>query len=170
MSLNALIHQLKGSSSSGNYGHAGREGKRGGSAGNALSSITSELYHVTKYSSAKNILDHDYFRVGEGSSGGKGLSTTEDPSYFWGSKEVRFVLDPVKLANDYKGKKVAEKIYEGDKLLEESEIRVMSDSAITDAHNYISRIQYNSNDADTDFLDSLIKYSSKYNIPLDSNL
>jgi hypothetical protein len=99
------------------------------------------VYHCTNYEAAVNILNHDYFRSTKGKTL-KGLSTTTDKNYFWGSSDVRFVLDLDKLKKDYKIEETDEQLKSGGNHLDESELVVVSDGAITSAHKYIIEIQH----------------------------
>jgi len=122
------------------------------------------LYHVTNYESATNILEHDYFRTTFGGiSGIRGLSTTTDPTYFWGSKDVRFIIDRNLIGRDYNLVDVDEKLIKASgKPLEEFEVVVEYDRAILNAHLYINKIEvYKYNDA---LLDILEIYAEKYQI------
>jgi hypothetical protein len=108
-----------------------------------IASSETDLYHCTRYENAANILKHNYFRPSKGQDGISGLSTTTNPNYWWGSHEVRFVLDAKKLAQLYELKPVQETIYTtGHELLNESEILVVSDTAIMNALDYVKRIDY----------------------------
>lgn len=127
------------------------------------------VYHCTKYEGAMSIMTHDYFR----STKGKiltGLSTTTDKNYFWGSSEVRFVLDLGMLRKDYKVEETDEKIpVKGEPTLDESELVVISDGAITEAHKYIIEIQYTPIKADfkemqDKFMSKIKAYCEKYHI------
>lgn len=169
--IRGLRFTIKGGEHSGHHGHAGRPGFVGGSipggGGNILNSLSNDLYHVTKFDSAINIMKYDYFRTTEGMTGESRLSTTTDPSYFWGPKDVRFVLDPTKLAEKYTGKRIQETIYTTTgSLLQESEIGILSNAAIVNVHKYIKVIEYNPHTVTKDFMITLNGYSNKYNIPI----
>ena len=128
----------------------------------------SDLYHVTKYQSAANILENDYFRQSSVMSGPRGFSTTEDPDYWWGSREVRFVLSRGKLGQKYKMAKQREKIFMNNgKRLKESEVRVLTNSALVNAHTFVKSIQYvrdESNPFFAEFMDRLQEYTRKYGV------
>jgi len=128
----------------------------------------SDLYHITKYQSAINILENNYFRQSNVISGPRGFSTTEDPNYWWVSKEVRFVLSRSKLGQKYKISKQQEKIYtENGKRLKENEVRVLTNSALVNANTFIKSIQYIRDDSNpffNDFIEKLKEYSKKYGV------
>jgi 2'-5' RNA ligase/GNAT superfamily N-acetyltransferase/predicted GIY-YIG superfamily endonuclease len=106
-----------------------------------MKASSNEFYHVTRYENAANILEHNYFRTTTGQNV-RGLSTTKDPNYWWGSKEVRFVLDKQKLSEKYELKSENETIYTEGSLLNENEVVVLFDSAILNARDYILRVDY----------------------------
>lgn len=109
------------------------------STSGVVASIASRLYHATTYEAATNILMHNYFRSTSG-IGGTGLSTTTDPHYWWGSKEVRFVIDARKISRVWPTKMVDERLMGGK--LKESEVLIMTDRAITNIDKYLLEIQY----------------------------
>ncbi len=112
-----------------------------------------QLYHLTNKEAAKNIMTHNYFRPSLGTIHKKGLSTTFDPTYVWGRGEIRFVLSYKKLKSDYELMFVDE----GLNGVDESEIKVMSDSAIMNARKYIIDIIYKGSDASLkDQIDSFL--------------
>jgi len=96
------------------------------------------VYHVTRLSSAKNILEHNYFRVSKGTIDLPGLSTTFNKNYNWGTKEVKFVLDLQKLRKDYDLYFVDEELNG----LKENEIKICSKDGgpILNAKKYIIKI------------------------------
>lgn len=99
-------------------------------------------YHCTTFLRAANILHHNYFRSTQGQKF-QGLSTTTDKHYFWGSREVRFVLDLTRLRKDFKCIDVAEDIHDGaGNKVNESEILILSDKAIEHANKYIELVEY----------------------------
>lgn len=124
-----------------------------------------ELYHVTTYKNAINILNYNYFRPSEGTNGLRGLSTTTDRNYWWGSREVRFVIDKKSIERYYELIDIDEGIYmdDGDKL-DESEILIISDSAIKEIDRFIIRIEYvESKDRNYEsFIKALNNYKDKY--------
>jgi hypothetical protein len=125
------------------------------------------VYHCTSYEAGINILKHDYFRATKGKHL-TGLSTTTDKHYFWGRSEVRFVLDLAQLRRDYKVEETDEKITMNDRgLLDESELVVVSDSAITEAHKYIIKVEYTSGQFAKKFLEQLEEYKKKFDITSD---
>ena len=90
------------------------------------------LYHATTKENAKNILKHDYFRTEAGITGIKGLSTTFDKGYRWGSNEALFMLDYEKLKRDF------ELIYVNEELgVDESGIKIVSTPPIMNAKKNI---------------------------------
>jgi len=109
-----------------------------------------ELYHVTTYKNAINILKHRYFRPSPGIVGIKGLSTTTNPNYWWGSKEVRFVLDSKKLNRKYKLKKVEEPIG-----VKEDEVKIVTNDIIKNIEKYIIRVEYFKNREFKSFIEDI---------------
>jgi hypothetical protein len=100
--------------------------------------IDNRLYHVTSVKNAINILTHNYFRTSKGIINIRGLSTTYNINYNWGTSDVKFVLDYLKLKNDY------ELLYVDEELgFDEFEIKVVSDNIIPNARYYIKNIFYN---------------------------
>jgi len=126
---------------------------------NFIKKSSNELYHVTKFKSALNIMKHDYFRRSKGTIGLYGLSTTTDKNYWWGSEEVRFVINKKKIGRDYKLQDVDEGLG-----VNESEVKVLSNKAIMNAHKYIDRIEYFSSNKEPSFENELNKYTKKHNL------
>lgn len=113
---------------------------------------SSKLYHVTRYENAANILKHDYFRSSKGLRF-EGLSTTTNPNYWWGEKQVRFVLDRNKLEKDYDLIDEDEGLsYDTGEKLDESEVVVLSNKAIKNAKKYIKIVEYKPSPKDRDFI------------------
>jgi hypothetical protein len=105
-----------------------------------------ELYHATNYNAATNIIKHNYFRPSKGLNL-KGLSTTKDPNYNWGSVEVKFVLSRSELERDYDLVDEDEDLtYVDGSHLNESEVVVLSDKAIMNADKYIIKVLYKESD------------------------
>lgn len=127
------------------------------------------LYHATNYQAARNILRHDYFRVTEGATEVLGLSTTTDPNYWWGGREIRFVLEGNELSSRYELQGVDESLpLHGGGTLSESEVVVVSDKPITDASEYILRLEYYSDTGKwyQSFIDEAESYSHRFDIDL----
>jgi hypothetical protein len=121
-------------------------------------------YHWTNFISSTNILKHDYFRATAGQTI-KGLSTTTDENYKWSSWHICFVLSLSEFAKDYTITPVEESIHDDHgKKVDESEMVIVSDSAITQAHKYITEIRYASprNELDKKELDIFLKQANEY--------
>lgn len=95
------------------------------------------LYHCTTEKNAINILKYNYFRPSKGIVGIMGLSTTFDSEYIWNSSDVKFVLDYLKLKNDYTLIYIDEKIG-----VDESEIKIVTETPILNIEKYIKDIEY----------------------------
>ena len=95
------------------------------------------LYHYTNKESARNILQHNYFRTSPGVINLRGLSTTYNSKYKWGSAEICFELDSAVLFRDFTLMYVDEELPTKNGKLQEFEVKIICDSAILNASNYI---------------------------------
>jgi hypothetical protein len=99
------------------------------------------LFHVSPIQNSINIMKHNYFRPSPGTIHIMGLSTTFDPNYKWGSSDVKFVLDYKKIKKDFDMMFIDEGLG-----VDESEIKIIANSAILNANKYVVDVIYKGHD------------------------